>query len=109
MNVLAGAKIGSAKVGKDSVAMTVEAGGAKNELKVDVVLVAAGRAPVVEDIGLKEAGVQLTERGFIKIDEQFRTTAKGVFAIGDVAGSAWPAAASGRGWPNSSRESTRIR
>ena len=86
MNVLAGAKIGNVKVGKDSVAMAVEAGGAKNDLKVDVVLVAAGRAPVVEDIGLKEAGVQLTERGFVKIDEQFRTTAKGVFAIGDVAG-----------------------
>jgi dihydrolipoamide dehydrogenase len=86
MNVLAGAKIGSVKVGKDSVAMAVEAGGGKNDLKVDVVLVAAGRAPVVEDIGLKEAGVQLTERGFIKIDEQLRTTAKGVFAIGDVAG-----------------------
>ena len=86
INVLAGAKIGTVKVGKDSVAMAVEAGGSKSDLKVDVVLVAAGRAPVVEDIGLKEAGVQLTERGFIKIDEQFRTTAKGVFAIGDVAG-----------------------
>ena len=86
INVLAGAKIGNVKVAKDSVAMAVEAGGAKTDLKVDVVLVAAGRAPVVEDLGLKEAGVQLTERGFVKIDEQFRTTAKGVFAIGDVAG-----------------------
>jgi dihydrolipoamide dehydrogenase len=86
INVLAGAKIGTVKVAKDSVAMAVEVGGAKSDLKVDVVLVAAGRAPVVEDLGLKEAGVQLTERGFIKIDEQFRTTAKGVFAIGDVAG-----------------------
>jgi len=86
ITVLAGAKIASVKVGKDSVAMSVEAGGAKNDLKVEVVLVAAGRAPVVEDLGLKEAGVQLTDRGFIKIDEQFRTAAKGVFAIGDVAG-----------------------
>jgi dihydrolipoamide dehydrogenase len=50
------------------------------------VLVAAGRAPVVEEIGLKEAGVQLNERGFVKIDEQFRTTAKNIYAIGDVAG-----------------------
>jgi dihydrolipoamide dehydrogenase len=86
MNVIAGAKIGNVKIGKDSVAMVVESGGAKTDLKVDVVLVAAGRAPVVEDVGLKEAGVQLTERGFIKIDEQFRTTAKNIFAIGDVAG-----------------------
>ena len=86
MKVMAGAKIGNVKVGKDSVAMSVESSGAKTELKVDVVLVAAGRAPVVEDVGLKEAGVQLTEQGFIKIDEQFRTSAKNIFAIGDVAG-----------------------
>jgi dihydrolipoamide dehydrogenase len=86
MNVISGAKIANVKVGKDSVSMAVDAGGAKTDLKVDVVLVAAGRAPVVEDIGLKEAGVQLTERGFVKIDEQFRTTAKNIYAIGDVAG-----------------------
>jgi dihydrolipoamide dehydrogenase len=86
MKVIAGAKIGNVKVGKDTVAMSVESGGAKTDLKVDVVLVAAGRAPVVEDVGLKEAGVQLTEQGFIKIDEQFRTSAKNIFAIGDVAG-----------------------
>jgi dihydrolipoamide dehydrogenase len=86
IDVIAGAKIANVKVAKDSVAMSMESGGAKTDLKVDVVLVAAGRAPVVEDMGLKEAGVQLTERGFIKIDEQFRTSAKGVFAIGDVAG-----------------------
>jgi dihydrolipoamide dehydrogenase len=86
MNVIAGAKIGNVKVGKDSVTMSAESGGAKTDIKVEVVLVAAGRAPVVEDIGLKEAGVQLTERGFIKIDQQFRTSAKNVFAIGDVAG-----------------------
>ena len=49
-------------------------------------LVAAGRAPNIEDIGLKEAGVQLTDRGFIKINERMETTAKGIYAIGDVAG-----------------------
>jgi dihydrolipoamide dehydrogenase len=40
----------------------------------------------VEDIGLKEQGVQLTERGFIKIDKQMKTSAPGIYAIGDVAG-----------------------
>ena len=49
-------------------------------------LVAAGRAPVTDHIGLKEAGVQLTDRGFIKINGNFETTAKGIYAIGDVAG-----------------------
>ena len=86
IDVLTGAKISNVKVGKDSVSMTVEAGGEKRELKSDIVLVAAGRAPNIEDIGLKEQGVQLTERGFIKINETMETTAKGLYAIGDVAG-----------------------
>src|SRR5262249_15988139 len=42
--------------------------------------------PVGGDMGLKEQGVQLTERGFIKINEHMETTAKGIYAIGDVAG-----------------------
>jgi dihydrolipoamide dehydrogenase len=86
IDVLTGAKISNVKVGKDSVSMSVEAGGEKKELKSDVVLVAAGRAPNIEDIGLKEQGVQLTDRGFIKINERMETNVKGIYAIGDVAG-----------------------
>jgi dihydrolipoyl dehydrogenase len=86
IDVITGAKITGAKVGKDSVKFSVESGGAKQELEVERVLVAAGRAPNVEDIGLKEAGVQLTERGFVKINERLETTAAGLYAIGDVAG-----------------------
>jgi dihydrolipoamide dehydrogenase len=86
IDVLIGAKISGVKVGKDSVSMTVEAGGEKKELKADVVLVAAGRAPNIEEIGLKEAGVQLTDRGFVKINERMETSVKGIYAIGDVAG-----------------------
>ena len=86
ITVLTGAKISNVKAGKDSVSMTVDAGGEKKDLVVDVVLVAAGRAPNVENVGLKEAGVQLTDRGFIKIDDHMETTAKGIYAIGDVAG-----------------------
>jgi len=86
IDVLTGAKISNVKVGKDSVSMTVEAGGEKKELKVDIVLVAAGRAPNIEEIGLKEQGVQLTDRGFIKISERMETSVKGLYAIGDVAG-----------------------
>jgi dihydrolipoamide dehydrogenase len=86
IDVLTSAKISNVKVGKDSVSMTVEAGGEKKELRVDIVLVAAGRAPNVEEIGLKEQGVQLTDRGFIKISERMETSVKGLYAIGDVAG-----------------------
>jgi dihydrolipoamide dehydrogenase len=86
IDVLTGAKISNVKVGKDSVSMTVESGGEKKDLKSDIVLVAAGRAPNIEEIGLKEQGVQLTERGFIRIDKTMATSVKGIYAIGDVAG-----------------------
>ncbi len=86
ITVLTGAKISNVKANKTSVSMTVESGGEKKDLKADIVLVAAGRAPVVDDLGLKEAGVQLTDRGFIKINDKMETTAKGIYAVGDVAG-----------------------
>jgi dihydrolipoamide dehydrogenase len=86
IDVLTGAKISNVKVGKDSVSMSVEAGGEKKELKADIVLVAAGRAPNIEDIGLKELGVKLTDRGFIQIDERMATSVANLYAIGDVAG-----------------------
>jgi dihydrolipoamide dehydrogenase len=86
IDVVTGAKIGNVKIGKSSVSMTLDSGGKSQALEVEQVLVAAGRAPNVEDIGLKEAGVQLTDRGFVKINEKMETTAKGIYAIGDVAG-----------------------
>src|SRR5690242_16943781 len=86
IDVLSGAKISDVKVGKSSVSMTVDVGGKKQPLEVEKVLVAAGRAPNIEDIGIKEAGIQMTERGFIKINERMETSVKGVYAIGDVAG-----------------------
>jgi dihydrolipoamide dehydrogenase len=66
--------------------MSVESGGKKQTLEVEKVLVAAGRAPNTEEIGLKELGVQLTDRGFVKINERMETSVKGIYAIGDVAG-----------------------
>ena len=86
IEVLLGAKLLGAKIGKDSVKLSIDVGGARQELEVEKVLVAAGRAPNTENMGLKEAGVQLTDRGFIKITERLETTSKGVYAIGDVAG-----------------------
>jgi dihydrolipoamide dehydrogenase len=86
MDIIPGAKLTSAKIGKDAVTLTLEAQGSKQEIVADRVLVATGRAANVEGIGLKEAGVQLTDRGFIKINERMETSAKGLYAIGDVAG-----------------------
>jgi pyruvate/2-oxoglutarate dehydrogenase complex dihydrolipoamide dehydrogenase (E3) component len=50
-------------------------------------LVATGRAPNTDGIGLEATGVERDERGFIKVDERLRTTAPGVWAVGDCAGS----------------------
>jgi len=86
IEVLSAAKVSNVKVGKNSVTMSIDVGGKKQDLEVEKVLVAAGRAPVIEDIGIKELGVQLTDRGFIKINERMETSVKGIFAIGDVAG-----------------------
>ena len=86
IEIITGAKISDVQIGKSSVKMNVEAGGAKKALEVEKVLVAAGRAPNVEDLGLQENGVQVDERGFIKITPKMETTAKGIYAVGDVAG-----------------------
>ncbi len=50
-------------------------------------LVALGRTPVTANLGLEAAGVETTGRGFIKVDDHLRTSAEGVYAAGDVAGS----------------------
>jgi pyruvate/2-oxoglutarate dehydrogenase complex dihydrolipoamide dehydrogenase (E3) component len=51
------------------------------------ILVAAGRVPNTHGIGLEEAGIALDARGFIKVDDQLRTTAQDVWAMGECAGS----------------------
>ena len=50
-------------------------------------LVAAGRTPNTSGIGLEKAGVETTDRGYVKVNERLQTTAEGVWAIGDCAGS----------------------
>src|SRR3989442_829650 len=85
-HVIAGAEVTKATVGKDKVTLDIEAGGEKKQIVAAAVLMAAGRAVNTENIGLKECGIQLTDRGFIKVDKNLQTTAHGYFAIGDVAG-----------------------
>lgn len=79
------ARVTKAEVGAKSVKVTVEAGGKTEALEVDGVLVAAGRAPNVEGIGLEECGIAL-QNGFVKVNDRLETTAAGYYAIGDVAG-----------------------
>ncbi len=86
IEVLAGATVKKAAVAKDKVTLEVEAGGATRKIEAAVVLMAAGRAVNTENVGLKETGIALTERGFIKVDKSLQTTSAGYYAIGDVAG-----------------------
>jgi dihydrolipoamide dehydrogenase len=87
IDVIAGAKVTKAEVGKDKVVVTLEAGGKTQTIDAARVLMAAGRAVNTENIGFKEAGVQLTERGWVKVNPAtLETTAPGVYCIGDVAG-----------------------
>ncbi|HXG97372.1 MAG TPA: dihydrolipoyl dehydrogenase [Gemmatimonadales bacterium] len=86
IEVIAGAKVTKAAVAKDKVTLDVEAGGEKKQVVAAAVLMAAGRAVNTENIGLKECGIQLTDRGFIKVDKNLQTSTAGYYAIGDVAG-----------------------
>jgi pyruvate/2-oxoglutarate dehydrogenase complex dihydrolipoamide dehydrogenase (E3) component len=74
-------------VSGQSVRVTIEQKGAEKSLEGTHLLAAAGRVPNTKDIGLELTGVELTERGYIKVDEHLATTAPGVWAVGDVAGS----------------------
>ena len=71
----------------DTVSVIVEQNGIEKVLKGSHVLVATGRNPNTEGLGLDLTGVELTERGYIKVNERLQTTATGVWAIGEVAGS----------------------
>ena len=70
-----------------SVKMVIEQRGTEKMLEGSHLLVAAGRTPNTSGIGLELAGVELTDRGYIKVNEHLETTAPGVWAIGEVAGS----------------------
>jgi pyruvate/2-oxoglutarate dehydrogenase complex dihydrolipoamide dehydrogenase (E3) component len=71
----------------DSVSVVVEQNGIERALNGSHVLVATGRHPNTEGLRLEVTGVELTERGYIKVNERLQTTAPGVWAIGEVAGS----------------------
>ena len=76
----------SGKSGK-SVRIVVEQKGVEKTLDGTHLLVAAGRTPNTKGIGLELAGVELTDRGYVKVNERLETTAPGVWAVGEVAGS----------------------
>ncbi len=79
-------KVTAAKVTAKGVTLTVEpaAGGEAKTIETDIVLVAVGRRPFTDALGLKDAGVALDEKGRVAIDGHFQTNVPGIYAIGDV-------------------------
>jgi pyruvate/2-oxoglutarate dehydrogenase complex dihydrolipoamide dehydrogenase (E3) component len=71
----------------DSVTATFEQNGREKTLAGTHLLVATGRRPNTENIGLELAGIELTDRGYLKVNERLQTSAPGVWGIGEVAGS----------------------
>ena len=81
-----GHKVTGAKKGRAGVALSVEklASGESATVEADAVLVAVGRRPYTAGLGLESVGIETDAQGRIGIDDRFRTSAEGVYAIGDV-------------------------
>ena len=84
--ILLQTKVVASKAGENSVEVTFEEKGEQRQETFDRVLVAVGRQPNSEDLGLENTNVKVIDRGFIEIDEQRRTGEPTIFCIGDVAG-----------------------
>jgi len=70
--------------GGKGVRVQAEKAGGALELEAEVLLVAVGRRPATDDLGLEKTGVKLDERGFVEVDEMMRTGEPGVYAVGDL-------------------------
>ncbi len=81
-----GSKVTGIEKSDHGCSVTVEpaAGGEAQKIAADVVLVAIGRVPYTQDLGLADVGVQLDQRKRVVVDHHFQTNVKGIYAIGDV-------------------------
>jgi len=84
LDIKLGAKVASAAVSGDAVDVIYTDAQGEHSLQVDKLIVAVGRRPFTQGLLADGTGVQLDERGFIKVDEQCRTNVPNVWAIGDV-------------------------
>lgn len=78
------AKVASAEPVAGKTRLVVEVGGIAEELTCDRILVSIGRVPETDEIGLVEAGIRLDGHGRVAVDQDYQTSAPGIFAIGDL-------------------------
>jgi dihydrolipoamide dehydrogenase len=86
IKTLVGHKVESVETTRTGVKVTVSAEGASKVLEADQALVAIGFRPNSKDLGLEAAGVRVSDRGFVEIDERMATNVPGIWAVGDVTG-----------------------
>ncbi len=83
IEVITGTTVERAEVSGDDINVALSDG---NEKRVDRVLVSVGRKPATLSSGIENSGIELTERGAIRVDNHFKTSADGIYAIGDIIG-----------------------
>ena len=84
LRFLLSTKVTAAKKNKSGTTLSLESGGQKSEISGDRILVAVGRAPCADGLGLQEVGVQTDDKGRVLVDSTFSTNLPGVRAIGDL-------------------------
>jgi len=84
LDIRLGAKVGGMKRGKDGITLEYQDASGAKTVTVDKVVVAIGRRPYTQDLLGDRTGVELDERGFVKVDHECRTGAANVWAIGDA-------------------------
>ncbi len=84
LNIRLGADVKGAKSTADSVTVSYADNEGEHQVKVDRLVVAVGRRPYTDDLFEPGVGVDLDDRGFIRVDEHCRTGVPGVYAVGDV-------------------------
>lgn len=86
IKVMTGSKVKSVEATDDGTRVTVETGDGDQTIEADLTLMAIGFRPNSKGLGLEEVGVELTQRGDIKVDDRMATNVDGIWAIGDVTG-----------------------
>jgi mercury(II) reductase len=86
ISVVAGIAYREIRKAGNGIALTVSRGERNMTLEADQVLIATGRTPNTEDLGLAERGIAVSRQGGVVVDEHMRTTRSGIYAAGDVIG-----------------------
>ncbi|MBN2792966.1 MAG: dihydrolipoyl dehydrogenase [Desulfuromonadales bacterium] len=84
MNIHLDARIEKLQTDNDRATLTVLRKNKAHEIEADKILISAGRKPNLDGYGLKESGIDLDESGFIRVDDNYMTTAADIYAVGDI-------------------------